>query len=56
MTPGDLNEWLARVVAPIAGIAWASWLIATRQPIEPYDVTLVVALLGMRLIGRQPPP
>lgn len=52
--PRDVYDWLAYAVAPAAGIAWGSWLILTRARTEPLDVTIIVTLVGLRLVGRPP--
>lgn len=55
MTPQSVNDWLVRVASPICGVALAAYLILTRQSIQPYDVTLIVALVGARLIAGKAP-
>ena len=54
MTPQRANDWLIRVASPALGVTLAAYLILTRQQIQPYDVTLVVALVGVRWIGKGP--
>lgn len=54
MTPQTVSDWLVRVASPILGVTLAAYLILTRQPIQPYDVTLIVALCGLRWIGKGP--
>lgn len=54
MDPRSASDWIFLVGAPAAGVAWASYLVASRARIEPFDVTLVVTLLGARYIGRPP--
>lgn len=55
MTPQSVNDWLVRVASPICGVLLAAYLILTRQSIQPYDVTLIVALVGARLIAGKAP-
>lgn len=55
MTPQTVNDWLVRVASPICGVALAAYLILTRQSIQPYDVTLIVALCGVRYVAGKAP-